>query len=97
MIIISFFFAFFFMLFRATLAAYGGSQARGPVRATAASLYHGSRQCQILNLSETRDGTRNFMVPSWIHFHCTTTGTPLFFLFRAATVAYGNSQARGQI
>ena len=40
-------------------------------------LYHRSRQCQILNpLSKARDRTRNFMVPSWIHFHCSTTGTP---------------------
>ena len=31
---------FFFPLFRATPAAHGGSQARGPIRATAASLYH---------------------------------------------------------
>ena len=27
-------------------------------------------------LSEARDGTRNLMVPSQIHFRCTTTGTP---------------------
>ena len=31
---------FFFLLFRATLVAYGGSQARGPVGATAAILHH---------------------------------------------------------
>ena len=31
---------FFFGLFRATLAAHGGSQTRGVIRATAASLYH---------------------------------------------------------
>ena len=29
-----------FCLFRATPAAYGGSQARGPIGATAASLHH---------------------------------------------------------
>ena len=34
----SFFFVFFF--FRAVLAAYGSSQARDPIGATAASLYH---------------------------------------------------------
>ena len=33
-------FFFFFFLFRATPAAYGGSQARGPIRAVAAGLYH---------------------------------------------------------
>ena len=31
---------FLFLLFRAAPAAYGSSQARGPVRATAAGLYH---------------------------------------------------------
>ena len=30
----------FCLLFRATSTAYGGSQARGQIRATAASLYH---------------------------------------------------------
>ena len=33
-------FCFVFWLFRAAPAAYGGSQARGPIRATAASLRH---------------------------------------------------------
>ena len=36
-----FFFFFFFLLFRASLAAYGGSQARGWIRAAAAGLHHG--------------------------------------------------------
>ena len=41
------------------------------------SLHHSSWQYQILNpLSEARDGTHNFMVPSRIRFRCTTTGTP---------------------
>ena len=31
-------------------------------------------------LSETRDQTRNLMVPNQIHFRCTTTGIPLEFL-----------------
>ena len=34
------FFGFFFLLFRAAPAAYGGSQARGQIRALAASLQH---------------------------------------------------------
>ena len=34
------FFFFFFFFFRAAPAAYGSSQARGPVGATAASLHH---------------------------------------------------------
>ena len=40
---------FFFKLFRAAPTAYGGSQARGLIRATTASLHHSSRQRQILN------------------------------------------------
>ena len=35
-----FFFFFFFCFFRATPAAYGGFQARGPIRDTAVGLYH---------------------------------------------------------
>ena len=35
-----FFFFFFFGLFRALIAAFGGSQARGRIRAIAASLPH---------------------------------------------------------
>ena len=63
--------AFFFFLFRAELMAYGSSQARCQIGATAAglchshapselncNLCHSSRQCQILNpLSEARDQT----------------------------------------
>ena len=41
------------------------------------NLHHNSRQCQILiPLSNARDQTLQLMVPSWIHLHCTTTGTP---------------------
>ena len=72
--------------------AYGSSQARGVIRATAeayatatampdlsrvCNLHHSSWQRQILNpLSEARDGTRNLMVPSQIHFLYAMTGTP---------------------
>ena len=34
------FFVFFFFFFRAAPVAYGGSQARGPIRAVATSLHH---------------------------------------------------------
>ena len=34
------FFLFLFCLFRAAPATYGGSQARGPIRAIAAGLHH---------------------------------------------------------
>ena len=41
-------------------------------------LHHSSRQHWIPNpLIEARDGTCNLMVPSWIPFHCATTGTPI--------------------
>ena len=83
------FFSFFFFFFLSFVfsglhppMAYGGSQARGPLerlldRATAMQDLSSSRQCQILNpLKEVRDWTWNLMVPSWIRFFCTKTGTP---------------------
>ena len=72
---------FYFLFFRATPAAYGGSQARGLIGAVAActtatatrdlrhvrDLHHSSWQRQILNLlSEARDRTRILMVPNRI-------------------------------
>ena len=39
------------------------------------NLHHSSWQI-LKPLSEARDQTGNLMVPSWIYFHCTTTGTP---------------------
>ena len=60
-------FFFFFLSSRAALAAYRGSQARGPIGAVAAGLHHSSPQCHILDpLSEARDGTCNLLVPRWI-------------------------------
>ena len=75
-------------LFRTTHTAYGGSQARDPIRATAASLQHSSWQHQILNpLSEARDRTRNLIVPSQIHFfRCTPTGTPSLSSFTLSVI-----------
>ena len=76
-----YYYFFFFWLFRATLAAYGVSQARIPIGSTAASLHHSSQQHQILNpLNEARDRTHNLMVTSQIRFCCTTAGTPRVFL-----------------
>ena len=67
------YYLFIYCLFRAAFAAYGSFQARGPIRAAAAShttatamrdpsricdLHHSSEQCWILNpLSEARDWT----------------------------------------
>ena len=83
------FFFYLFLFFRAAPMAYGGSHARGLIRATAAGLryshntrsesrvcdlYHSSRQHQILNpLSEARGRTCNLMVPSRTCFHCAMT------------------------
>ena len=70
-------FTFSLFFFRAAPTAYGGSQARGPIRATAADLHLSTQQRWILNLlSKARDQTRNLIVPSQIRFHCATTGTP---------------------
>ena len=73
---------FFFLLFRAAPAAYGGYQARGQIGAGATSLHHSSEQCWILNpLSEARDQTRTLMVASRICFCCATMGTPRMLSF----------------
>ena len=86
-----FWFWFFLCLFfRAACAAYGGSQARSQIRAASLyrshsnvrsklclDLHHSSWQHWILNsLREARDRMCILMVPSWIRFHCATTGTP---------------------
>ena len=75
----------FFHLFRAVPLAYGGSQARGQIRAKAPAyatatampylscicdLHHSSWQRHILNpLSKARDQTCVLMDTSQIHFH----------------------------
>ena len=70
-------FFFFFLLFRAIPSAYGGSQAKGPIRATAASLYHIYSNARSLT-HWTRPG--NKPATSWFlvgfGFRCVTTGTP---------------------
>ena len=87
------FFIFYFLLFfRTTPIAYGCSQARGQIGATAAAyatvtetwdpscicdLHHSSRKRWIPDpLSETRDLTHILMDTSQIRFHCTTMGAP---------------------
>ena len=81
----------FLFILRAEPAAYGNSQARGPIRAVAASLHHShsnleSEHClrpipqleAVLDPqpTEVRDQTRIITDTSQIHFHCATTGTP---------------------
>ena len=79
------------LLFRATPSAYGGSQARGRIRAAAASLHHShsnarSHLClgptpQLMLTPDPQPikwGQESISHPqgtSWIRFHCTTTGT----------------------
>ena len=90
-------FFFFFCFYRVTPVAYGSSQARGWIGATAASLHHShsnarsepvcdlhpiSWQRWIPNpMSEARDRTCILMDTSLIHFRCATIGTPKFFIF----------------
>ena len=90
-------FCLFVLLFRAVLLAYKSSQARGWIRAVAASLHystatpdlscicnlhHSSQQCRIPDpLSEARDWTHIFMDTNRICFCCTTRGTPGFWFF----------------
>ena len=38
-------------------------------------------RCILNPLSEARDRTNNFVLPSQIHFFCTMTGTPFIFIF----------------
>ena len=89
-------FFYFFCLFRATPAAYGGSQARGWIGAVATGLHHteiiqdlshvcdlhhSSWQCQIHDpLSEARTWTCILMDTSQIHFRWAMKGTPSLLL-----------------
>ena len=84
------------LLFRAALVVYGGSQARGQMGATAASLHRSHSNAgseprlpptpqltatPVLNpLNEARDQTCNLTVPSPIHFCCAKMGTPKFYI-----------------
>ena len=80
-----------FIFFRVTPAAYGGSQARGWMGATAAGLHHSHSsagsgpclqptpqlKCWILNpLSKGRDWTCILMDTSWVCYCWVTMGTP---------------------
>ena len=58
---------FFFPLCTDATSAYGNSQARGQIRATAAGLHQCSQQHQMLNpLGKARDRTCNVMDTSWV-------------------------------
>ena len=82
-----------FVFSRAIPVAYGGSQARDLIGATAATLHHTSSEPhlqptphRILNpLSQARDRTCNLMVPSRIRFCCDKMGTPTFLVFLTST------------
>ena len=100
-------FFLFIYFFRARPVVYGGSQARGLIRAKSAGLCHSHSnarpepnlwptlqpwQCQILNpLNEARDPTHNLMAPSWIYFHYATTGTPKALFTSEEIEAQGGS------
>ena len=74
-----FFFFFFFVFSRAAPVAYGGSQARGLIRAVAAGLHHSHSNAEsephlrptpqltaTLDPEQARDQTHNLIVPSQI-------------------------------
>ena len=66
----SFFCFCFFCLFRAAPVAHGGSQAKGRIRAVAASLHHSHSNTRSFNpLSKARDGICVLMNASQIRFH----------------------------
>ena len=83
---------YLFCLFRTAPMTYGGSQARGQIRAIAASLchthgnadltcvcelYHSSQQGQIINpLMEARNWTHILMDSCWVHYYWATVVTP---------------------
>ena len=72
------YFLFLFLLFRASPTAYGGSQARHLIRATAASLPHSPSNTRSLT-HWVRPGIElaTSKVPSRIRFHCAMRGTPM--------------------
>ena len=92
---LAYLFMYVFLLFMVAPAAYGSSQARGRIGATAPCLHHSHNNTgselhlrpmsqlmaiQIADpLSEPRDPTRILMGTSQIHLRCTTTGTPDLF------------------
>ena len=83
---------FFFLFFRATSTAYGGSSARDQIRAVAAGLLHRNTEYKLhlrptpqlmatldpYPLSKARDWTCVLMDASWIRFHWAMRGTPSF-------------------
>ena len=76
----------FFVFFRATPAAYGGSQARGSNRSCSRWPTPQPQRHGILNpLSEARDRTHNLMVPSQIRFRCATTRTPELVILKTSS------------
>ena len=66
----------------ATPTAYGSSQGRGQIRATAAGLHQSWRKARFppTPLREARDQIHILMDASWIHFRCATVGTPKIHL-----------------
>ena len=96
-------FLFCFLLFRAVLVVYGGSQARGLIGATAAALCHNNMESE-LHLWPTPQLTQQNLIPNLLieardqthipldtnrpHFRCTTMGTPYVFLYVLYTIVY---------
>ena len=94
------FFSFLFFFFRAAPAAYGSSQARGPIGATVAGLHHSrsnarSKPClQPTPQLTARDRTRNLMVPGPDSFplcHDGNSENALQFCFGKFRIFWGHA------
>ena len=86
-----------FLLFRAAPEAYGGSQARSPIRAAATghslshngvcNLPHSSRHCWLLNpLSKAGNQTRVLMDTSWVRNSLDHNRNSIGLAFKASLV-----------
>ena len=94
-------FIYLFIYLLATLAAYGGSQARGLIGSTTVSLCESHSNARSLThwVGPGIEPVTSW-VPSQIRFCCATAGMPYFYsflLFRLYPQQYGSSQARGWI
>ena len=69
--------------------AYGASQAKDGIRATASGLRHSSRQRRILNpRSKARDGTHIPMDPRWVRSPLSHDGSSLMVSFAVKARAF---------
>ena len=103
-LVVFIFYFLFLVFFRAAPTAYGGSQARGLIGAVTAGLRqsHSNARFELclqsisqlmatLDPQPTERGqgwNLRLMVPSCIHFHCATTGTPTCLFLKKNFIIY---------